>query len=358
MEYRLLGGSGLKVPALTFGTATFGGSNDYFKAWGGSGADEARRLVDICIDAGVAMFDSADAYSGGMAEEILGKAIAGRRDKVLISTKVSFRMEDAVLPNNVGSSRHYLVSSCEKALKRLGTDYIDLWQMHGFDASTPVEETVRALDDLVRAGKIRYTGGSNFSGWHMMKSLAAADRHGWTRHVAHQVYYSLLGRDYEWELMPLGLDQKIGAVVWSPLAMGRLTGKITRDNPVKPDGRAALLGDSEVSPYDREQFYAIVDELAAIAAETGRTVPQVAVNWVLGKPTVSTVVIGARNEQQLRDTVKAAEFALTDEQTKRLDRVSAKRPCYPYWHQREVFGERNPPPVADPDFAAKSPWKE
>lgn len=357
MHYRFLGGSGLKVPVLSLGTATFGGSNDYFKAWGSTDADEARRLLDICLDAGLTMFDSGDCYSGGMAEEILGKAIAGRRDKALISTKVSFRMDEAALPNNIGSSRHHLVTSCEKALRRLGTDYIDLWQLHGFDAATPVEETVRALDDLVRDGKVRYVGASNFSGWHLMKSLAVADRYGWTRHVAHQVYYSLLGRDYEWELMPLGLDQKIGAVVWSPLAMGRLTGKIARDTQ-REDGRAALLGDSEVSSYDREQFYLIVDVLGEIAAETGRTIPQVAVNWVMGRPTVSTVIIGARNEKQLLDTIRSIEFSLTAEQIERLDRVSARRPCYPYWHQREVFGERNPPPVADPDFAAKSPWKE
>lgn len=357
MEYRLLGASGLKVPALTLGTGTFGGSNAYFKAWGSTGPDEARRLVDICLDAGLNMFDSADCYSGGMAEEILGKALAGRRDRALISTKVTFRMEDEALPNNIGSSRHHLVSSCEKALRRLGTDYIDLWQLHGFDAATPVEETVRALDDLVRAGKVRYVGASNFSGWHLMKSLAVADRYGWTRHVAHQVYYSLLGRDYEWELMPLGQDAGVGAVVWSPLAMGRLTGKITRETPVNADGRAALLGDSEVTSYDREQLYAIVDALREIARETGRNVPQVAVNWVLGKPTVSTVIIGARNERQLRDNIEAADFALTPDQVLRLDRVSSRRPAYPYWHQREVFGERNPPPVADPDAKAASPWK-
>ena len=226
MDYRRLGASGLKVPALTFGTATFGGKGDFFKAWGETDVGGARRLVDICLDAGVTMFDSADVYSRGESERVLGEAIKGRRDKVLISTKATFRLSDE--PNDVGSSRFHLIRACEASLKRLGTDYIDLYQMHGFDAQTPAEETMSALDDLVRAGKIRYIGVSNFSGWHLMKALAVSDRYGYARFVANQTYYSLIGRHYEWELMPLGLDQGVGAVVWSPLGWGRLTGKVRR----------------------------------------------------------------------------------------------------------------------------------
>ena len=225
MEYRLLGRSGFMVPALTLGTGTFGGGNEFFKAGGETDSKGAARLVDICLEAGLTMFDSADIYSNGLAEEVLGAAIKGRRDRVLISTKATFRFSDE--PNDVGSSRFHLIRSCEAALKRLGTDYIDLFQLHGFDAATPVEETLATLDDLVKAGKIRYIGCSNFSGWHLMKSLAISDRYGWNRYVAHQAYYSLIGRDYEWELMPLGIDQGIGAVVWSPLGWELLlTGKM------------------------------------------------------------------------------------------------------------------------------------
>src|SRR6478672_4191029 len=230
MEYRQLGRSGLRVPALTLGTATFGGGNEFFRAWGDTDAKGAARLVDVCMDAGVTMFDTADAYSAGLAEEILGAAVKGRRDRVLISTKASFRRGDG--PNDVGSSRFHLIRACEAQLRRLGTDYIDLYQMHAFDSGTPVEETLSALDVLVRAGKVRYVGCSNFAGWQLMKSLAAADRHGWPRYVANQAYYSLIGRDYEWELMPLGLDQGVGAMVWSPLGWGRLTGKIRRGQPL------------------------------------------------------------------------------------------------------------------------------
>ena len=232
MDYRQLGGSGFFVPALTLGTGTFGGGNEFFKHWGATGVAEATRLVDVCLDAGLTMFDSADVYSDGLAEEILGKAIAGRRDRVLISTKATFR--NGAGPNDVGSSRFHLIRAVDASLRRLGTDYIDLFQLHGFDALTPVEEVLGTLDDLVRAGKIRYIGASNFSGWHLMKSLAVSDKYGLARYVAHQAYYSLIGREYEWELMPLGLDQKVGAVVWSPLGWARLTGKIRRGQP-RPD---------------------------------------------------------------------------------------------------------------------------
>lgn len=341
MEYRFLGKSGFRVPVLSFGTGTFGGKGQLFGAWGNTSVDEARRLVDICLDAGLTMFDSADVYSGGMAESILGAAIKGRRDQVLISTKATFRFDDA--PNNVGSSRFHLINSIDAALKRLGTDYIDLFQLHGFDAKTPVEETLSTLDDLVRAGKIRYLGVSNFSGWHLMKSLAVADRYGWSRYVAHQAYYSLIGRDYEWELMPLAQDQGVGAVVWSPLGWGRLTGKIRRGQPRPEVSR--LPGSAEHGPpVDDEHLYRVVDALDKVAAETSKTVAQVALNWLLQRPTVSSVVIGARNEEQLRQNLGAVGWHLTAEQVAVLDEASAVTPAYPYWHQRG-FGERNPWPV-------------
>lgn len=345
MEYRLLGGSGFSVPVLSLGTATFGGGSEFLRAWGATDVEEATRLVDIALEAGMTLFDSADVYSTGLAEQILGKAIAGRRDKVLISTKATFRMGNG--PNELGSSRHHLIAACEASLRRLGTDYIDLWQMHGFDAMTPIEETVRTLDDLVRAGKVRYVGCSNFSGWHLMKSLAIADRHGWVRYVAHQAYYSLISREFEWELMPVGLDQEVGTVVWSPLAGGRLSGKIGRDRPAPKGSRIAAQGGMGPA-YPDEQLYAIVDVLQAIAGELGRSVSQVALNWVLRRPSVATVVIGARNEKQLRDNLGAAEFKLSTEQVARLDRASARPPIYPYWHQQQTLPDRNPPAVPMP----------
>jgi aryl-alcohol dehydrogenase-like predicted oxidoreductase len=341
MEYRQLGASGFFVPALSLGTATFGGGNDFFRAWGNTDADGARRLVDICLDAGVTMFDSADVYSTGRAEEVLGAAISGRRDKVLISTKATFRFGPE--PNNVGSSRFHLTEAINGSLKRLKTDYIDLFQLHGFDAMTPDEEVLRTLDDFVRAGKIRYLGCSNFSGWHLMKSLAAADRHGLTRYVAHQAYYSLVGRDYEWELMPLALDQGVGCVVWSPLGWGRLTGKIRRSQPASATSRVKLTED-KAPPVPDELLYRVVDAIDAIAKETGKSVPQIALNWLLQRPSVATVIIGARDETQLRQNLGAVGWQLTAEQIKRLDEASTTTLAYPYWHQRG-FDERNPPPV-------------
>ena len=344
MEQRQLGGSGFMVPALTYGTGTFGGSNEFFKAWGSSDVQEATRLVDVCLESGLNMFDSADGYSNGMAEEILGKAIKGRRDKVLISTKGSFRRGPG--PNDVGSSRHYLPRAVDASLRRLGTDYIDLYQLHAFDALTPVEEALGALDDLVRAGKIRYIGCSNFSGWHLMKSLAVSEKYGLARYVAHQAYYSLIGRDYEWELMPLALDQKVGAVVWSPLGWGRLTGKIRRGQPLPKVSRLqSQLAIDKGPPVPDEYLYGVVDALDAVARETGKTVPQVALNWLLQRPTVSSVIIGARNEEQLRQNLGAVGWKLTADQVKKLDAASAAVPAYPYWHQRGTFPERNPPPV-------------
>jgi aryl-alcohol dehydrogenase-like predicted oxidoreductase len=341
MEFRILGRSGLKVPVLSLGTGTFGGANEFFRAWGNSGIDEAIRLVDICLEAGVNMFDTADIYSDGESEKVLGGAIAGRRDKVLISTKATFKTGPG--PNEVGSSRYHLLQACEASLRRLKTDYIDLYQMHAFDALTPVEETLSALNDLVHSGKVRYIGCSNFSGWHLMKSLDVSERYGWTRYVAHQAYYSLIGREYEWELMPLGLDQGVGGVVWSPLGWGRLTGKIRRGKPLPEVSRLHKTADYG-PPVSDELVYKVVDALDEIAKETGKTVPQIALNWLLQRPTVSNVIMGARNEEQLRQNLGAVGWNLTPAQVAKLDAASATTPIYPYWHQRQ-FGDRNPPPT-------------
>jgi aryl-alcohol dehydrogenase-like predicted oxidoreductase len=342
MEYRRLGASGLKVPALSFGAGTFGGSGPLFGNWGTSDAREARRLVDICLEAGVNLFDTADVYSDGASEEVLGAAIKGRRADVLISTKTGLPMGDG--PNDWGSSRSRLIRSVEDALRRLGTDAIDLLQLHAFDAGTPVEEVLSTLDTLIRAGKVRYVGVSNFSGWQVMKALAVADRNGWPRYVANQVYYSLVGRDYEWELMPLGQDQGLGALVWSPLGWGRLTGKIRRGAPL-PEGSRLHETASFGPPVDDEHLYRVVDALDAVAEETGKTIPQIALNWLLRRPTVSSVIIGARNEQQLRQNLGAIGWTLTVEQVARLDAASAVTAPYPYfpYRRQEGFARLNPP---------------
>ena len=331
MEYRQLGASGFRVPALAFGTATFGGTTDFFKAWGSTDVAGASRLVDVCLDHGVTLFDSADVYSNGAAEEILGAAIKGRRDKLLISTKATFPIGDG--PNDYGSSRFHLIEAVDKALKRLGTDRIDLLQLHGQDNYTPVEETLSTLDQIVRSGKVRYVGGSNFAGWHMMKSLAAADRYGYPRYVAHQAYYSLLNRDYEWELMPLGRDQGVGAVVWSPLGWGKLTGKIRRGQAAQPGSRAHDIAGTGPA-YPEERLFAIVDALDEVSEEVGKSIPQVALNWLLQRPTVSTIIIGARNEQQLVQNIGAVGWNLTREQVAKLDAASDAKPSYPTWHQQ------------------------
>ena len=343
MEYRRLGNSGLMVPVLSFGTGTFGGGTEFFDAWGGSDQAEADRIVGTCLDAGLNMFDSADIYSEGRAESILGKAIAGKRDQVLISTKATFRA--GLGPNDAGSSRYHLVRAVELALKRLGTDHIDLFQLHGFDALTPVEEVLSTLDVLVRDGKVRYVGCSNFSGWHLMKALATSERYGWPRYVAHQAYYSLIGRDYEWELMPLGLDQGVGCVVWSPLGWGRLTGKIRRNQPLPETTRLKSKKVIDMGPPVGDEYvYDVVDALDAVAAEVGKTVPQVALNWLLRRPTVANLIVGARNEAQLLDNLGAVGWELTAEQVARLDEASATPKAYPYWHQ-DGYRERNPSPV-------------
>jgi aryl-alcohol dehydrogenase-like predicted oxidoreductase len=341
MEYRQLGQSGFKVPVLSFGTGTFGGSNEFFQAWGATDVAEATRLVDICLDAGVTMFDTADVYSSGLSEEILGKAIAGRRPQAIIATKASFRVGPGA--NDVGNSRHHLLRACEASLRRLGTDYIDLYQMHGFDALSPVDETLGTLDTLVRSGKVRYIGCSNFSGWHLMKSLSASERRGWSRYVAHQAYYSLVGRDYEWELMPLAHDQGVGTVVWSPLGWGRLTGKIRRNEP--PPAISRLPKTAAAGPQVADDLlYRVVEALDEIAKETGKTVPQIALNWLTARPTIASVIVGARNEEQLRQNLGAVGWALTPDQMARLDGASAVAIPYPYWHQRQAALDRNPPP--------------
>jgi len=341
MEYRQLGGSGLKVPVLSFGTATFGGGNELFKAWGNTDVAEAMRLLDICLDAGLNFFDTADIYSHGLSEEILGKSMGKRRSDLLISTKATFKMKDG--PNDVGSSRYHLIRACEDSLRRLGTDYIDVYHMHGFDALTPVEEVLSALDDLVKSGKVRYIGCSNFSGWHLMKALNVSDKYGWSRYVSHQAYYSLVGREFEWELMPLAIDQKVGTMVWSPLGWGRLTGKIRRGHPLPKTSRLPKTADYG-PPVEDDYLYKVVDALDEVAMETGKTVPQIALNWLLQRPTVANVVIGARNEEQLKQNIGSVGWNLSKDQVAKLDAASELTPIYPYWHQRQ-FADRNPPPV-------------
>lgn len=352
MDYRFLGRSGFKVPALGFGTGTFGGKGPLFSAWGNSDVAEAKRLVDLCLDAGANLFDSADVYSDGASEEILGAALKGRRERAIVSTKLTLRAGDG--PNDVGASRHHLVAGVERALKRLGTDWIDLLQLHHYDAMTPVDDVMSTLDDLVRAGKLRYLGVSNFSGWQIMKSQAAAERHGHARFVANQAYYSLVGRDYEWELMPLGQDQGLGAIVWSPLGWGRLTGKIRRGRPL-PAGSRLHDTAAFAPPVEEARLYRVVDALDAVAAETGRSVPQVAINWLLQRPTVSSVLIGARNEPQLVDNLGAVGWNLTPAQVTTLDTASAVMPPYPYYpYWNGPFAERNPPPVVALPVSAES----
>jgi aryl-alcohol dehydrogenase-like predicted oxidoreductase len=340
MEWRQLGKSGFKVPVLSMGTVTFGGKTEEF---GGTDAVEATRLVDVCLDAGLCMFDTADVYARGASEEILGQAIKGRRDKVIISTKATFRFGTGA--NDVGSSRHHLLKAVEGSLRRLGTDYIDLFQLHAFDAVTPIEETLRTLDDMVRAGKIRYLGCSNFSGWQIMKSLAIADQQGWSRYVAHQAYYSLVGRDYEWELMPLALDQQVGCVVWSPLGWGRLTGKIRRSQPKPESSRLNSQRVVDIGPQIPDDYlYKVVDALDKVSEETNKSVPQIALNWLMQRPTVATIIIGARNEEQLRQNLGAVGWQLSAEHMAMLDSASQTARAYPYWHQAG-FKERNPFPT-------------
>ena len=354
METRFLGRSGLKVSALGFGAGTFGGKGPLFSAWGNTDVTEARRMIDLSLDAGLTFFDTADVYSDGASESILGEALRGCRDRVILSSKTGLRLGEGA--NDAGTSRLRLLKAVDASLKRLGTDYLDLLQLHAFDAMTPIEETLSTLDDLVRAGKVRYLGVSNFSGWQLMKSLGIADRHGWSRYVANQAYYSLIGRDYEWELMPLGIDQGVGAVVWSPLGWGRLTGKLRRGQPLPATSR--LHDTADVGPsVAQERLFRIVDALDIVAEETGKSIPQIAINWLLQRPTVSTVLIGARNEEQLRQNLGAIGWQLPADQIARLDAASAMEAPYPYYpYRRGQFSERSPLPVqAFPPFAGAAP---
>ncbi|NIJ92130.1 aryl-alcohol dehydrogenase-like predicted oxidoreductase [Xanthomonas campestris] len=343
MDTRFLGRSGFKVPVLGLGAGTFGGKGPLFSAWGDTDVAQAQRMIDLCLEAGLNLFDTADVYSDGASEEILGQALQGRRDQVILSTKTGLRLGDG--PNDAGTSRFRLLRAVDASLRRLRTDHIDLLQLHAFDAMTPVEETLSTLDGLVRAGKVRYLGASNYAGWQLMKSLTVADAQGWSRFVANQTYYSLAGRDYEWELMPLGIDQGVGAVVWSPLGWGRLTGKLRRGQPLPDTSRLHATAAAGPAISD-ERLFDIVDVLDAIAEETGRSVPQIAINWLLQRPTVSTVLIGARDETQLRQNLGAVGWSLTAEQRTRLEAVSAVEPPYPYYpYWRGHFAERSPLPV-------------
>jgi aryl-alcohol dehydrogenase-like predicted oxidoreductase len=338
MEYRLLGASGLEVSALSFGTMTLGGEGR-FAAIGNVQVEEARRQVEICIEAGVNLFDTADIYSFGKAEEVLGQALGARRKDIVLATKVFVPLEPGT--NKAGLSRRHILEACEASLRRLQTEYIDLYQAHNFDSLTPLDETLRAFEDLIRAGKIRYAGCSNYSGWQLMKALSRSDRLGIPRYISQQINYSLVARDAEHELVPAGLDQRTGIMVWSPLQGGLLSGKFRRGEAKPAESRLNSLDAS--GTVDEERLYRIVDALAEIAAQRGVSISQTALNWVMRKPGVDTVIIGARNERQLRDNLAAATWTLTDAEVERLDEVSALPLAYPYWHQQKFAGDRNPP---------------
>ena len=336
MRYRQLGTSGLRVSVLTMGTMTFGG-RQAFASVGSTGVEEAGRQVDRCLEAGVNLFDTANVYSGGLSEEILGQVLKGRRDEVLVATKARMPMGDG--PNDAGLSRHHLVAECEASLRRLDTDHIDLYQVHEWDGQTPLEETLQALDDLVGAGKVRYVGCSNYAGWQLMKALGVADRQGLPRFVSQQIHYTLQAREAEYELVPISIDQGIGILVWSPLAGGLLSGKFRRGEP-GPEGSRHLAGWDEPPVRDQDKLYDIVEVLVAVAGDRGASPAQVALAWLLERPAVTSIVIGARTEQQLADNLGAAELALTDEERERLERVSRPPLLYPYWHQAKTASDR------------------
>ncbi len=336
MEVRSLGRSGLQVPAFGFGAMTFGGEGRFSRI-GTTGVEEARRIAGLCIDAGVTLFDTANVYSFGKSEEILGAALGAKRKDVIVATKAFLRVGHG--GNEMGASRRHLVAQCEASLKRLGTDWIDVYQLHQYDALTPVEETVSALDDLVRAGKVRYVGCSNYAGWQLMKALAVADRNNAARFISQQIYYSLVAREAENELVPLGLEEGVGILVWGPLAWGLLSGKFRRGQPL-PEG-ARGLGGGPNKP-DPDKLYAIVDVAADIAAARDATVAQVALNWLAAKPGVASVLIGARDEAQLRDNLAATTWRLTKEEVARLNVASRPPRPYPYWVQKDYGAERNP----------------
>lgn len=328
MEFRKLGKSGLNVPVLSLGTGTFGGTNEFFKKWGQTDVKEASRLIDICLDNGINFFDTANVYSCGDSEIILGKSLQGKRNQSIIATKATFQMGDH--PNQKGSSRHHLMKALEDSLQRLDTDYIDLYFMHGYDASTPIEETLRTLDIMVQSGKVRYIGCSNFAAWQLMKSLSISEKLNLEKYIVYQGYYSLIGRDYEQELMPLMEDQGIGMMAWSPLGWGRLTGKIKRGKETE-SGRIKSGGDLGAPPVAANLLYKVVDTLEQISQQTGRTIPQLAINWILQNRTVSNVVIGARNEKQLVANIQAVGWELSAEHLLLLNELSAQTPIYPHW---------------------------
>jgi aryl-alcohol dehydrogenase-like predicted oxidoreductase len=339
MEYRTLGASGLRVSVLTMGTMTFGGKGSFANV-GATGADEARRQVDMCLDAGINLIDTADVYSGGLSEEIVGEVLRGRRDQVLVATKV--RMEMGPGPNDAGLSRHHIITGCEASLRRLDTDHIDLYQVHEWDGETPLEETLEALELLVKVGKVRYVGASNYAAWQLMKALGTADRAGLPRFVSQQIYYSLQAREAEYELIPLAIDQGLGVLVWSPLAGGLLSGKYRRDREA-PAGSRQLTDWDEPPVYDQEGLYDIVETLVRIGEDHGVSAAQVALAYLLGKPAVTSLVIGARTAEQLADNLAAAALSLTDAERAQLDKASAPPLIYPYWHQANTASDRLSP---------------
>jgi len=337
MEYRLLGRSGLKVSTITMGTMTFGGSG-WAQKTGALDVSEAKRLVDICIDTGVNLLDTADAYSDGRSEEIVGEILRGRRnDGVLIATKARYPMGNGV--NNAGNSRFHLIEACEASLRRLKTDVIDLYQLHHWDGHTPLEETMEALDTLVRQGKVRYVGCSNFSGWHILKALGVSEREGRQRFISQQIHYSLESRDAEHELLPVAIDQGVGVLVWSPLAGGLLSGKHRRNQAAPQDSRQ-FAGWKEPPIRDENRLWDIVERLVSIAEERGVSPAQVALAWLIGRKAVTSIVIGGRTETQFRDNLAAADLKLTTEERDLLDSVSRTPLPYPYWHQRNAASDR------------------
>ena len=328
MDYRQLGSAGMRVPVMSLGTATFGGTNEFFKRWGTTDVKGANRLVDISLEHGINFFDTANVYSQGDSERILGEALKGKRENAIISTKATFKMGDGT--NDQGSSRFHIIREVEASLRRLQTDHIDVYFMHGYDSKTPLDETLRTLDDLISSGKIRYIGSSNFTSWQLMKALSVSEREHFARYVIYQGYYSIIGRDYEWDLMPLLEDQGMGLMVWSPLGWGRLTGKIRKGQPL-PDGRLKAGGAAGGPEVEDNYLFSVIDLLEEISLETNKSIPQIAINWLLSQQTVSNIVIGARDEKQLVDNLGALNWSLTQDQIARINTVSAQKPPYPHW---------------------------
>jgi aryl-alcohol dehydrogenase-like predicted oxidoreductase len=339
MEYRTLGKSGLRISVLTMGTMTFGGRGGFAQV-GSTDVDQARRQVDMCLDAGINLIDTADVYSGGLAEDILGEVLRGRRDDVLVATKVRMTMGRG--PNDAGLSRHHVITGCEASLRRLGTDHIDLYQVHEWDGQTPLDETLEALDLLVSSGKVRYIGASNYASWQLMKALGTSERLGLPRFVSQQIYYSLQGREAEYELIPLAVDQGLGVLVWSPLAGGLLSGKYRRGQQA-PEGSRGLTDWNEPPVYDQEGLYDIIEVLVKIAEQRGVSAAQVALAYTLAKPAVTSLVIGARTDEQLADNLAAADLTLSDDERSQLDAASAPPLLYPYWHQAKTARDRLSP---------------